>query len=66
HEANRTMAIGAEIAAFIAEQLFMDLDAPICRIGGGDCHLPYNRPEEDALIPNPQQVIEAARQLAAF
>ena len=29
HEANKTMGIGAEIAAFVAEELFMELDGPV-------------------------------------
>jgi 2-oxoisovalerate dehydrogenase E1 component subunit beta len=66
HEANKTMGIGAEVAAFIAEELFMDLDGPVVRIAGADCHLAYNGPEEDAVIPNAAQVIAAARKLAAF
>jgi 2-oxoisovalerate dehydrogenase E1 component beta subunit len=66
HEANKTMGFGAEISAFIAEELFMDLDAPVVRVAGADCHLPYNGPEEEALIPNPEWVIAAARKLAAF
>ncbi|MGE3913931.1 MAG: transketolase C-terminal domain-containing protein, partial [Chloroflexota bacterium] len=66
HEANKTMGIGAEIAAFIGEELFMELDGPIVRVAGEDCHLPYNGPEEEAVIPNPAKVIEAARRLAAF
>jgi pyruvate/2-oxoglutarate/acetoin dehydrogenase E1 component len=66
HEANKTMGIGAEIAAFIAEELFMELDGPIVRVAGDDCHLPYNGPDEDAIIPNPSDVVEAARRLAAF
>jgi pyruvate/2-oxoglutarate/acetoin dehydrogenase E1 component len=66
HEANKTMGIGAEVAAFIAEELFLDLDAPIMRVGARDCHLPFNAPEEEAIIPNPAWVVEAARRLAAF
>jgi len=66
HEANKTMGIGAEIAAFIGEELFMELDGPITRVAADDCHLPYNGPEEEAIIPNPARVIEAARRLAAF
>jgi 2-oxoisovalerate dehydrogenase E1 component beta subunit len=66
HEANRTMGVGAEVAAFIAEELFMELDAPVRRLCGADCHLPYNRPEEEEIIPNPERVAEAARSLAAF
>jgi 2-oxoisovalerate dehydrogenase E1 component beta subunit len=66
HEANKTMGIGAELAAFVAEELFMDLDAPVMRVAAADCHLPYNGPEEEAIIPNPQWVVDAARKLAAF
>jgi 2-oxoisovalerate dehydrogenase E1 component beta subunit len=66
HEANKTMGIGAEVAAFIAEELFMQLDAPIVRVAAADCHLPYNSEEEAAIIPNPGHVVEAARRLAAF
>ncbi|MCC7370298.1 MAG: alpha-ketoacid dehydrogenase subunit beta [Chloroflexi bacterium] len=66
HEANKTMGFGAEIAAFIGEELFMDLDGPIVRVAADDCHLPYNGPEEDAIIPSPAKVADAVRRLAAF
>jgi 2-oxoisovalerate dehydrogenase E1 component beta subunit len=66
HEANRTMGIGAEVASFIAEELFMELDAPVRRLCGADCHLPYNPKEEEAIIPNPTQLVEVARRLVAF
>ncbi|HEX3246759.1 MAG TPA: alpha-ketoacid dehydrogenase subunit beta [Chloroflexota bacterium] len=66
HEANRTMGFGAEIAAFIGEELFMDLDGPITRVAADDSHIAYNGAEEDAVLPNPQTVIEAARKLASF
>ena len=65
HEANKTMGFGAEIAAFAAEELFYDLDAPIVRVAADDCHLSYNGPEEDAVIPLPSDVVSAARKLAA-
>jgi 2-oxoisovalerate dehydrogenase E1 component subunit beta len=66
HEANKTMGFGAEVAAFIAEELFGDLDGPVVRVGASDCHLPYNSPEESALIPNPQSVIDSTRRLLQF
>jgi 2-oxoisovalerate dehydrogenase E1 component beta subunit len=66
HEANKTLGIGAEIAAFVAEELFLDLDGPILRVAAADCHLPYNGAEEDAIIPSAAQVAEAARKLAHF
>jgi 2-oxoisovalerate dehydrogenase E1 component beta subunit len=66
HEANKTLGVGAEVAAFIAEELFQDLDGPVVRVAAADCHLPYNAAEETAIIPSPAWVIEAARRLAAF
>lgn len=64
HEANKTMGFGAEVAAFAGEELFYDLDAPIVRVAADDCHLPYNGPEEEAIIPMPADVVDAARALA--
>ena len=66
HEANRTMGVGAEVAAFISDELFMDLDAPVRRLCGGDSHLSYNGPEEEAVIPSPQRLAEEVRRLVAF
>jgi 2-oxoisovalerate dehydrogenase E1 component beta subunit len=66
HEANRTMGFGAEIAAFAAEELFLDLDAPVVRVAAEDCHLPYNAPEEQAILPGADDVILAARKLGSF
>jgi len=66
HEANRTMGPGAEVAAFIAEELFTELDAPILRVGGLDCHHSYNAPEEDAVLPDAGRVTEAIRRLARY
>jgi 2-oxoisovalerate dehydrogenase E1 component beta subunit len=65
HEANRTMGPAAEIAAFIAEELFTELDAPILRVGAADCHLSYG-PEELAILPDAGEVEAAIRRLAAY
>lgn len=66
HEANRTMGFGAEIAAFAAEELFADLDAPVVRIGADDCHLTYNQPEQAAILPSAVAVVDAARRLVRW
>src|SRR5690349_10346816 len=43
YEGVKTMGIGAEIAARIAERDALDyLDAPIVRLGGADTRIPYN------------------------
>lgn len=62
HEANRTMGFGAEVAAFAAEELFYDLDAPVVRIAADDCHLPYGV-EESAILPDSATVLAALTEL---
>jgi 2-oxoisovalerate dehydrogenase E1 component beta subunit len=66
HEDNKTMGIGAEVGAFIAENCLDSLDAPIVRIGALDSHIPYSNEQETAIIPNPVIVTEAVRKLAAY
>jgi 2-oxoisovalerate dehydrogenase E1 component beta subunit len=66
HEDNKTGGVGAEVSAFIAEELFEDLDGPIMRVAAADCHIPYAPSLEAAIIPNAQDVIEAVRKLAAY
>ena len=66
HEANKTLGFGAEIVAFIADELFGDLDAPVQRVAANDCHIAFNAAEEDAVIPNSGSVVTAIRKLASF
>lgn len=66
HEANKTLGFGAEVVAFIADELFGDLDAPVARVAADDCHLAFNAPEEDAIIPDVASVIAALEKLANF
>jgi 2-oxoisovalerate dehydrogenase E1 component beta subunit len=66
HEDNKTGGVGAEVAAFIGEELFEELDGPIMRVAAADCHIPYAPSLEAVVIPNVQDVIHAARRLAAY
>ncbi len=66
HEDNQTLGIGAELGAFIAENCFESLDAPIMRVAAKDSHIPYNDAQELMIIPNPQIVADAIRKLAAY
>jgi len=66
HEANKTMGFGAEIAAFAAEELFGDLDAPVARVAARDGHIAYNAAEEDAIIPGVEEVVAALRRAARY
>ncbi len=66
HEDTRTGGMGAEIAALIAEEAFDDLDGPIVRVTAPDTPVPYSPPLEDAFIPQPDDVVNAARRLKEY
>ncbi len=67
HEANRFGGVGAEVAAFIAEEAFAWLDAPVTRIGGPEVPaMPYSKPLESAFLPNQQTIGAALEKLSAF
>jgi pyruvate/2-oxoglutarate/acetoin dehydrogenase E1 component len=65
HEACRTGGYGGELAAVIAgSEAFDYLDAPIVRLAGRDMPIPYNRTLEYHTVPQVENIVEAARQLA--
>ena len=66
HEDTRTGGMAGELAAIIAEEAFDDLDGPIVRITAPDTPVPYAAPLEDAFIPQPEDVVRAARRLHAY
>ena len=66
HAANRFMGAGAEVAAFMAEEAFEYLDAPVQRIGGLDTPVPFSPPLEQAYRPDAAKICAAARALAAY
>lgn len=66
HEASRTGGIGGEIAATIAEEAFEWLDAPIIRVASIDSPVPYSPPLEAYFLPQVDEIVAAARRLAAY
>jgi 2-oxoisovalerate dehydrogenase E1 component len=66
HEDCISWGYGAEIAARIADELFGFLDAPVRRLAGKDVFIPYHPAQEDAVLPQPADVVEAVRALAAY
>jgi 2-oxoisovalerate dehydrogenase E1 component beta subunit len=67
YEDNLTGGFGAEIAAVIASEGFESLDAPVVRVAGPDVPaMPFNKPQEDAFLPNPEKIAAAMRKLAAY
>ncbi|MES2344492.1 MAG: thiamine pyrophosphate-dependent enzyme [Chlamydiota bacterium] len=66
HEAARTCGFGAEIAARASEMCFEYLDAPVVRVTGQDCPVPYCKILEDAVLPQKEDLEKAMRKLAGF
>ena len=65
YEGVKTLGVGAEISALIAESEAFDyLDAPILRLGGAEAPIPYNPDLERAAVPQSAGIEAAARQLA--
>ena len=65
HESPRTGGFGGEVAATIADSEAFDfLVAPIRRLCGRDIPIPYNRTLERATVPQVEDIIAAARELA--
>ena len=64
YEAVKTLGIGAEISAMVAESEAFDyLDAPIMRLGGADSPIPYNPELEKAVVPQVPDIVAGIRTL---
>ena len=63
-EAVKTLGIGAEISAMVAESEAFDyLDAPIMRLGGAESPIPYNPELEKAAVPQVVDIVVGIRKL---
>ncbi|MDI6715412.1 MAG: alpha-ketoacid dehydrogenase subunit beta [Actinomycetota bacterium] len=66
YEDTRTLGIGAEVSAIIAEEGFEYLDGPIIRISAPDAPVPYSPPLEDYYLPSVDDVVSAIDRLSAY
>ncbi|HTK31525.1 MAG TPA: dehydrogenase E1 component subunit alpha/beta [Candidatus Saccharimonadaceae bacterium] len=66
HEDTLFCGFGAEIAAKIASECFMDLDAPVRRIGALDTPIAYAPTLEDVILPQKDTLLAAIREIAGF
>jgi pyruvate dehydrogenase E1 component beta subunit len=55
--------MGSEIAAFVTEQAFDDLDAPVERVTGASAPMPYAKNLEKAKTPTKDKIIDAVRRV---
>jgi len=66
HEDTRTGGVAGEITARINDQAFEWLDAPVKRVAAHDVPLPYAPTLEDFVLPQTDDLVLAARWLAAY
>ena len=55
--------VGAELSAQIMEELFDELDAPVARVAGLNVVSPFSPPLEDAVFPQIDDIVSAAKRL---
>lgn len=66
HEDTLSWGYGSEIAARISEELFHELDAPVRRIGAEDTWVAYQPQQEDEILPQASDFLEAFRRMHSF
>jgi len=66
YEDTKSWGYGAEIAARIADELFEDLDAPVKRVAAMDSFVAYQPVLEDAILPQPEDLLQAIVALRKF
>jgi pyruvate dehydrogenase E1 component beta subunit len=59
----RSGSLSAEVSARIMEGAFYDLDAPVARVCGAEVPMPYAQHLEQAALPQPPMIVDAARAL---
>lgn len=63
HEATRAFGVGAEIAAFVGEHAFDELDAPVVRVGAPFMPVPFSKPMEQEFAPGAADISDAVRKV---
>jgi 2-oxoisovalerate dehydrogenase E1 component len=66
YEDTLSWGYGAEIAARIADQLFDQLDAPVRRVAAKDVFVAYQPILEDAILPQPNDLFLAMKELSEY
>jgi 2-oxoisovalerate dehydrogenase E1 component beta subunit len=66
HEDNLTGGFGAEVAAIVSQHAFEHLDAPVTRVAAIDTPIPFTPVLEREYMPTEEDILRAARELAAY
>ena len=64
-ECPKTGGVGAEIAAFVAEEAMYDLEAPIKRVANSDCPVPFSPVLEKHVIAGTEDIVDAINAVLA-
>ena len=59
----RSGSLSAEVSARIVEGAFYELDAPVARVCSAEVPMPYPQHLEQAVLPQPAAIVQAARSL---
>ena len=66
HEAPKNCGFGAELAARAVEEGLRYLDAPVVRVAGKNCPVPYCKDLEEEVLPQKKDLESALRQLIQY
>lgn len=66
HEDLRTAGFGAEIAAVVADEAFIDLDAPVSRLTMPDVPSPHNPVLLDHVVPSVERIADKIIDLVGY
>jgi 2-oxoisovalerate dehydrogenase E1 component len=66
HEDLRTGGFGAEIAAVVADEAFLDLDAPVARVTMPDIPSPHHPTLMEAALPSVERIRAEIDRLVGF
>jgi 2-oxoisovalerate dehydrogenase E1 component len=66
HEDLRTGGFGAEIAAVVADEAFLDLDAPVARVTMPDIPSPHHPKLMEWALPSPKRISAEIERLVGF
>jgi 2-oxoisovalerate dehydrogenase E1 component len=66
YEDSLSWGYGAEIAARVADELFVWLDAPVKRVASSDTFVAYAPELEDVILPQVSDLVEGMLEMAAF